>query len=50
MLVGMIPAVERVLARLKVLRLVSEERRFKTRLEAFRQAANLVAAVREATG
>lgn len=45
-LVGMIPAVERVLAQLKVLRLVSEERRFKTRLEAFRQAANLVAAAR----
>lgn len=43
-LVGMMPAVERVLAQLKVLRLVPDERRFKTRLEAFRQAANLVRA------
>ncbi len=42
-LVGMVPAVERVLAQLKVLRLVPDELRFKTRLEAFRQAAILVA-------
>ena len=40
----MMPSVERVLAKLKVLRLVPDERRLKTRLEAFRQTAKLVRA------
>ncbi|HSS64302.1 MAG TPA: SulP family inorganic anion transporter [Gammaproteobacteria bacterium] len=42
LLVGMVPAVERVLAQLEVLRLVPDERRFESRLEAFRQAARQV--------
>lgn len=49
-LVGMMPSVERVLAQLRVLRLVPDERRFKTRLEAFRRAADVVSASREPAG
>ncbi|MDH3317524.1 MAG: sodium-independent anion transporter [Gammaproteobacteria bacterium] len=49
-LLGMMPAVERVLAQLKVLRLVPDERRFKTRLEAFRQGTNLVHTGAKETG
>lgn len=49
-LVGVVPAVERVLAQLKVLRLVPDELRFKTRLEAFKQAANLVSTGADKTG
>jgi SulP family sulfate permease len=47
LLVGMVPAVERVLAQLKVLRLVPDECRFKTRLDAFRQAARRIGSATE---
>ncbi|HEX9584488.1 MAG TPA: SulP family inorganic anion transporter [Gammaproteobacteria bacterium] len=39
LLVGMVPAVEKILAQLKVLRLVPEAKRFRSRLDAFRHVA-----------
>ena len=39
LLVGMVPAVEKILAQLKVLRLVPESNRFRVRLDAFRHVA-----------
>ena len=42
LLVGMVSAVERILARLRVLRLIPEANRFRVRLDAFRRVAERV--------
>lgn len=50
LLVGVAAAVERVLAKLGVLRLVPDAQRFENRLQAFRQAASLVRSRAESAG
>ena len=50
LMVGMVPAVERVLAQLKVLRLTADGCRLKRRLEAFNPAARQVRSGTGASG